>query len=375
MDTPWRASRRLDRFGSRIRPAYAAARMRTLPRTLPPFARRAIPAALLALAAIAIPATARADSASADALFQEGRRLMEQKRVPEACTKFESSYQAEATLGTLLNLANCRQLAGQLATAWARWGEAEAKARQNGDDREELARERRAELVPRLPKLTIVVRNPKAGLQVFRDDAEVAPGSYGSALPVDPGQHVVQVVREGGVLDRQNIQLAEAQQIQIELDLEAIEARAPKEPPKREPVKIITITPDDYDPGAGQRTAGWVTTGFGGAALIAGFVLGGVALGEKGSADCTENALPTGAANSCAIDGADAISNAEGLATAGQWVGIAGAVVTGVGITLVLTAPDGGASELERRAERRRPIALRMEGGPDRLGARLGGSF
>lgn len=349
--------------------------MRTSRGTLRALARRVLPVAAIGVAAIAFTGPARADGAAAEALFQEGRRLMEQKRVPEACAKFEGSYQAEATLGTLMNLANCRQLAGQLATAWARWGEAEAKARQSGDGREELARERRAELAPRLPKLTLVVRNPRPGLQVFRGDAEVAPGSFGSALPVDPGQHVVQVVRDGGVLDRQTLRIDEAQQIQVELDLAAIEARAPKEPPKREPVKIVTITPEDYDPGAGQRTAGWVTTGFGGAALIAGFVLGGVALGEKGSAGCTENALSGGADNSCAVDGSDAISNAEGLATAGQWVGIVGAVVTGVGITLILTAPDGGASELERRAERTRPLALRVEGAADRLGARLGGSF
>jgi hypothetical protein len=343
-------------------------------RTLP----ASIPVALAFALALGGARDAHADAAAADALFQEGRRLMGEKRVAEACEKFEGSYKEEPTLGTLLNLANCREQAGQLATAWARWGEAEARARQQGDDRAELARERRAALAPRLPKLTVVVINPRPGLQVLRDDIELTSGSFGSALPIDPGKHVVQVVRQDGVLHRQDVELAEGQQLRVELDLAAIEAGAPKEPPKRAPVKVVTITPDDYDPGAGQRTAGWVTAGFGGVAVITGFVLGGVALAEKGSADCVTNGLADSPGNVCAIGGADAISSAEGLANAGQWVGIGGALVAAVGITLVLTAPDGGASELERRAERRSPQrswAVRVEGATDRVGARVGGAF
>ena len=114
---------------------------------------------------------ALADPAAADALFQDGRRLMEEKRTSEACTKFDSAYKEEPTLGTLLNLANCREVEGRLATAWARWNEAEAKAHQAGDDRESLAKDRKESLAPRLPKITIVVTNPKPGIQVFRDDA------------------------------------------------------------------------------------------------------------------------------------------------------------------------------------------------------------
>lgn len=327
----------------------------------------ALAAAMLTLAAAG---EARADAASADALFEEGRRLMGEKRYLEACAKFEGSYKEEPTLGTLLNLANCREVAGQLATAWARWGEAEARARQAGDDRQSLARERREALVPRLPKLTIAVINPRPGLSVLRDDTELASGSFGSALPIDPGTHVVQVVRADGVLHRQEIQVAEAQQLRVELDLAQIEAAAPKEPPKREPVRVVTITPEDYDPGAGQRTAGWVTTGFGGAAVIAGFVLGGVALGEKGSAGCVDS----GDGKICPPGGRDSIETAEGLATAGQWVGIAGAVITGVGLTLVLTAPDGGQGELEKRAGGPR-IGVSAACGPRSGGVALGGAF
>ena len=112
---------------------------------------------------------------------------------------------------------------------------------------------------------------------------------------------------------------------------------------------------------------------FGGAALIAGFVLGGVALGEKGSSGCVDAA--DGERRVCPPGGVDSIETAEGLATAGQWVGIAGAVITGVGITLVLTAPDGGESELEKRASAPPRVELRAAGGPRSGGLILGGAF
>jgi hypothetical protein len=330
----------------------------------------------LVLTTVAVgPREARADAAAADALFADARRLMEEKRYLEACSKFEGSYKEEPTLGTLLNLANCNEVAGQLATAWARWGEAEAKARQQGDDRAELAHDRREALAPRLPKLLVLVINPRPGLSVLRDDVELASGSFGSALPVDPGLHAVQVVREDGVLHRQDVQLVEGQQVRVELDLAQIEAAAPKVPPKRQPVRVVTMTPEDYDPGAGQRTAGWVTAGFGTAAVIGGFVLGGLALAAKGDTECVDSSLNGTKPKVCDLEGFDSIENAEGLAAAGQWIGIGGAVLAGVGITLVLTAPDGGASELERRASLPPRLALDLGGHDHGARARLRGSF
>lgn len=325
---------------------------------------------------------ARADAAAADALFQDGRRLMGEKRFAEACSKFDSAYKEEPTLGTLLNLANCREIAGQLATAWARWNEAEAKARQSGDEREGLARDRREALAPRLPRITIVVTNPRPGIQVFRDDVAVSPGSFGTALPTDPGTHTLQVIRDDdeGVIHKQEFSLTEAQQVRIELDLAAIEAAAPKAAPKRAPVRVVTITPADYDPGAGQRTAGWVVTGFGAAAVVGGLVLGGVALAQKGGATCVDGEFSAEggtAKHACFQSSLDKIDSAETFATAGQWVGIAGLVVTGVGITLLVTVPDGGAADLERRAAN--PPPRRVEVGtfasPNAGGLRVGGAF
>ena len=81
--------------------------------------------ALLTLAAAAAfsltGARARADVAAAEALFQEGRALLDQGNVDAACDKFESSQASEASSGTLLNLADCRLKQGRTATAWAQF--------------------------------------------------------------------------------------------------------------------------------------------------------------------------------------------------------------------------------------------------------------
>lgn len=90
---------------------------------------------------------AEADSASAEALFREGKRLMDAGRYPEACPKLAESYRLDPATGALLATALCYERAGRLASAWAAYTEAAARAKQEGSvDREEIARDKAAEL-------------------------------------------------------------------------------------------------------------------------------------------------------------------------------------------------------------------------------------
>src|SRR5687768_12828264 len=113
----------------------------------------------LALSAGAAPTATKAparDPAAAEALFEQGRRALEQNDLETACAKFAESQTLDPGVGTLMNWATCEERKGRIATAWQRWREALAELPAD-DDRLPFARERVAALEPRLPYLTITL--------------------------------------------------------------------------------------------------------------------------------------------------------------------------------------------------------------------------
>src|SRR5690242_5233362 len=92
---------------------------------------------------VAIPAFAQpsaSDRALATELFQQGRALMAEKKLDQACPKLEESMRLDPGGGTLLNLAICHEEQGKTATAWSEYAEAIALAQRDGrPDRQKLA--------------------------------------------------------------------------------------------------------------------------------------------------------------------------------------------------------------------------------------------
>jgi tetratricopeptide (TPR) repeat protein len=126
----------------------------------------------------------------AEALFQEGRALMAEGRLAEACVKLSESQRLDPGGGTLLNVALCHERIGRTATAWGEYREALALARRDGrSDRQEFALQRIAEIEPQLAFLTIHVPAAArtAGMTVKVGNVTLGEGSWGTALPVDPG--------------------------------------------------------------------------------------------------------------------------------------------------------------------------------------------
>lgn len=148
---------------------------------------------LAALAAAGLCSPAHAQSARAEVLFQEGRGLIKRGKLAAGCDKLAASERLESSVGTLLNLGDCRERLGKLASAWAAFRRAEALARRTGGDdkRRAEAGKRAALLEPRLPTLRIDVPRRVDGLIVHRGTEIVDEAEWSTALPVDPGSYTI----------------------------------------------------------------------------------------------------------------------------------------------------------------------------------------
>lgn len=165
-------------------------------RTRPLLASTLLAAAALSLA----PSTARADAATAQVLFDEGKRLMDQKKYEAACPKFEESLKQDEKIGTQFQLANCQELVGKTASSWTNFLEVAGKAKARGEaEREQVARERAKALEGKLSRLRIVVTAPEKspGMTIRRDGNEIGQASWGVAVPVDPGAHIIEAMAPG----------------------------------------------------------------------------------------------------------------------------------------------------------------------------------
>jgi hypothetical protein len=161
-----------------------------------------VPACCLALAATpALAQTNAADKAAAEALFDQGVRLMKAGSFPEACPKLEESERIDPAVGTLLYLGECYERVGKTASAWATFREAASLATNSGQsDRARVATARAQELDPKLSRLSIELAPDVAkipGVVVKRGQQRLEPSLYGIPLPIDPGDYRVEATAPG----------------------------------------------------------------------------------------------------------------------------------------------------------------------------------
>jgi hypothetical protein len=128
------------------------------------------------------------DVALSQALFDEGKRLMQAKSFAEACPKLAESQRLDPAGGTTLALGFCHEGEGKTATAWADFNQAATEARRDRrPDREAVALEHVHALEARLTKVRILTPNASEGLEVRRNGTAVGQAQWGIPLPVDPG--------------------------------------------------------------------------------------------------------------------------------------------------------------------------------------------
>jgi hypothetical protein len=156
---------------------------------------RTIVAVLLLVTATS--AEAQSSKAEAESLFRQGKDLMAQGKIAEACAAFHESQKLEPTVATLLNEANCREKNGQIATAWGLFLEAERQTRNSSDTEtrslHKVALDRSGKLEPRVSKLTISVSAESRidRLEVVRGAETLGEASWNRALPIDGGTYKI----------------------------------------------------------------------------------------------------------------------------------------------------------------------------------------
>lgn len=289
-----------------------------------------------------VPLVARADSAGAEALFERGKALMGEGRVAEACAKFEESYRLDPGGGVLMNVATCHEKLGRTATAWASYKEALVLAVKAGRaDREQFARERIEALEKQLPRLVVDV--PAAarvpGLEVRRAGVLLGAGSWGEALPVDPGPHHIEAQAPGHRARSYDVVARAGESITLRVEPLDAQPAAPVASGPASAIPAASTTPEPAasplmaPPGRSQRrVAGYVVGGAGFLSLWVGGVFGVRAILKRQDSDSD---CPGGACNARGWASYEQAQTAANVANVGLALGVIG---VGVGTWLVLSS-------------------------------------
>ena len=163
-------------------------------RSLSTFPAVIVLAGLLASPAAVFAGAPAASKAAADVLYEDGKRLLGEKKYEQALAKLLASQHLDPGLGTLLNIAYCYEHVGKTASAWATYNEAAgvANATDDKEGRADMATRAAKALEPKLARATITVpaENRAVGLEVRRDGELVDAATWDSSAPNDPGTHV-----------------------------------------------------------------------------------------------------------------------------------------------------------------------------------------
>lgn len=317
-------------------------------------ARWGLQLAVLATAVLGAPfalAAGTEDRAAAQALFDEGKRLLAAGQAVKACPKFEESLSLDDAIGTRFQLATCYELTGRTASAWNLYIEVAAAARSlKQPDREAFARDKAAALEPHLARLTIVVPDTARvpDLKLTRDGTEVGSGQWGVALPVDPGKHAIEATAPG------------KKPVRLTVDVYGDAAS------ETLTVPALTDAPVEAKPAAsspkasGFTTLQWVGVGTAGAGVV-GLAAGGVfallAKNKSAQANCPGGACPD--QHSLELN-----QDARALGDRATIALIAGGALAAVGATLFLI-PVG----------RNESVAVAPSVAPGSAGLQLQGHF
>ncbi|HET9955400.1 MAG TPA: tetratricopeptide repeat protein [Polyangiaceae bacterium] len=290
-------------------------------------------------------AHAEADRGAAVVLFDQAQALIESGKFSEACPKFAESYRLDPQLGVLLHLAECYERTGRFASAWVAFRDAIELAERRSDGRAAAAREHASALEPKLSHLSVVVPSAALvdGLKVQRDGIELSPALWGSPLPVDPGEHVIEVSAPGKQSFRSTVSVKDPGEV-ASVNVPVLSDLASKnEAPTALDVNVASPPRSSFLSPPTRTWLGIGALGLGATSAIVGIVFHA----QRASKIDDRDAICPSSMN-CTRDEANRIDQLTDEARSAATIGTVGLAIGGAfiatGAVLLLTAPrDGGA--------------------------------
>ncbi|MFO0588209.1 MAG: hypothetical protein U0441_11745 [Polyangiaceae bacterium] len=278
----------------------------------------------------------------AQALFDAGLADMEAGRFEKACPAIEASHRMDPRPGTLFTLAECEAQRGRAATAMRYYAEylglyknlTPAKKNEQRE-RAKTSEEQLRKLALLAPKLTIVVVSGGGPDVIVKRDGEVvADLSLGTALPVDPGDHVITAQAPDGPESSVRVAIAPGESKTAEL---YVRHTAPVVTATFSAIVAPVKPPKPVDSQRPWRIGTFTSGALGLVGIATGIVTGIVA-----------TQLRTEAAKECHLQGGEQKCSEKGLAlvdqlrpyaTASTIAFAAGGLGLAVGLTLFIATP------------------------------------
>jgi len=165
------------------------------------------------------------------------------------------------------------------------------------------------------------------GAEVLVDGRKISSVLVGTSFLVDPGDHVVEVVK-GNRRASRTITIAEGDSLTIEVVL------PPDDQPAGGPTTLGARTTAES---SSQATWGWATLGVGIAGITTGGVTGLVAIAQRNSLNDSDSCPSK---DVCRKDKESTVNTYHAMRTVSTVGFVVGVVGVGAGLTLLFTAPE-----------------------------------
>ena len=275
-----------------------------------------------------------ADDVNAEVAFDAGLRALADGDVDRACPLFARAVELspKRPIGGLMKLGECYERSGKTASAWSAYREAFGLSQNAEDARRALAEEGVKRLEEVLQRVTLELDPAlvaREGLVIKLGDRVLPNELLGLPIPVDPGATTLRIELPG-----------------VKPRLLAITLPPPGGTVE---IKVTTWTEEPLNAGPVEELApptsessrfgglGWagVGVGGGGAALLA-VSLGMVLAADNAYEDALADERHECEAGVCNEAGKSAVGDARATGDAATGVFVAGAVLTGVGLTMLI---------------------------------------